>query len=121
MEMLDVINDAAFCTRFGLTRSLATRERDGSIQASQTLCQMRGVVQPSRNSATEVLPEGDRTKPAISVWCGRELNPTYGDSPVLGDVLHWHGRCYRIAAIRDWSQYGYWQATAVEVRHNADG
>lgn len=112
----DVVNDEAFVVPFQLARVTTTRARDGSIQAAGAWCAVRGVVQTASGKATQHLTEGERTLPAIKVWAGQALNPTFGDLPQLGDLINWHGRNYRVIEPRDWSQYGYWQALAVEVR-----
>lgn len=120
--MLDVINDAAFNTSFKLARVPVARHPDGRLLGTnpddlvwQTLS---GVAQSAKGKDTQHLQQGDQTKPAITIWCGRVLNPTWGDLPQLGDLIEWHGRTYRVAEPMDWSQYGYWKAVAIEVRQH---
>lgn len=122
MSMLDVISDAAFNTCFKLARVPIKRERDGSITGNNPddlkWYGLNGVVQPAKGKDTKHLQQGDLTKPGIKVWCGRALNPTWGDAPQLGDLIEWHGRTYRIVEQADWSAYGFWKAIALEVRQN---
>lgn len=115
-DLLPVINDAAFNVHFKIGRVPVQRNRDGSISTEVSWCCLNGVVQPVSSSKTQHLKEGDRFKPTINIYCGRQLNPTWGDLPILGDLVEWHGRTYRVVEQKDWSQYGYWQALAVETR-----
>lgn len=112
----EVVDDEAFAIPFQFARVTTARSRDGAIESAAAWQVVRGVVQPASGQATKHLTEGERTLPAIKVWAGQALNPTFGDLPQLGDLINWHGRNYRVVEPRDWSQYGYWQALAVEVR-----
>ena len=118
ISLLPVINSAVFNTQFKLGRVPVQRNRDGSISKEVHWDCCNGVVQPASESKTQHLKEGDRFNPAITIYCGRQLNPTWGDLPILGDLIEWHGRTYRVVEPKDWSQYGFWQALAVEVRNS---
>ena len=112
----DVVSDPHFTKTFQFARVATTRNRDGTINQNQSWVDVVGVIQPAQKSETKHLIEGDRTLPAIKVWCGHELNPTFGDLPQLGDLICHEGRTYRVVDPKDWSQYHFWSAVAVEVR-----
>jgi hypothetical protein len=117
IDLLPVINDAAFNSTFELGSVPIQRHRDGSMSTEVNWCCLNGVVQPVTENRTQHLNEGDRFNPSIHIYCGDVLNPTWGDLPQLGDVVRWHERTYRIVESKDWSQYGFWQAIATELRN----
>lgn len=117
-EMLEVIDDEDFNTSFRLGVSSGHRADDGVWVDGRDWLDLRAVIQPAKGYKTQHLSEGDRHKPAIHVWCGRELNPTYDGVAKKGDLIEWHGKNYQVVEPMDWSQYGYWQALAIQVIRN---
>lgn len=117
IDLLPVINDAAFNQYFKFGRVPIQRNRDGSIHTEVNWCCLSGVIQPTTDNKTQYLNDGDRFTPSINIYCGQQLNPTWGDLPQLGDLVKWHERIYRVVSSKDWSQYGFWQAIAIEVRN----
>lgn len=112
----DVVGDLNFAKPFMFARVATSRNRDGSLSKTETWVEVVGLIQPAQKSETKNLTEGDRTLPAIKVWCGQALNPTFGDLPQMGDLIDHNGRIYRVIDPHDWSQYHFWSAVAVEVR-----
>ena len=119
-DMYQVISDAVLNQPLQFARFRLQRHADGRLIGNdfnalqwQNLC---AVVQPVKNNQSKFLTEGDQTLDAITIWCCQRLNPTWGNELQLGDVLRYQERIYRIHNVQNWSHYGYWKATATEVR-----
>lgn len=117
MCMRDVITDAAFNTLIQFCRPNVVRNRDGSLSTTKQWQNLCAVVQPASNNDTKHLADGDKTMSMLTIWCSRQLNPTWGDQLQLGDLIRYGEREHRIVMAQDWSQYGYCKAVASEVRH----
>lgn len=115
-DIAELLHDPDFETSF--TVKIASGHRDDSGEWVETVTdeQRLGVIQPASKSDTQYLTEGDKTQTAIKVWSTEYFSTSDSRVPKLGDIITWHTSVYRIVNVKDWSQYGYWQALAVETK-----
>lgn len=115
-DIAELLHDPDFETSF--TVKIASGHRDDSGEWVETVTdeQRLGVVQPASRGDTQYLTEGDKSRVAIKVWSTEYFSASDSRVPKLGDIITWHGNTYRIVNVKDWSQYDYWQALAVETR-----
>ena len=72
-------------------------------------------VQPAGEDV-ERLPEGLRTKNAISVFSVSELRPVRRAENEPSDVVRWDGERYEVGFVEDWNINGkYWRAVCTKV------
>lgn len=114
-DMIDLLNDPDFVTDFVLNISSLERLDNGRQVETLTAHNKSGVIQPAPSKDTQYLEEGDQHKYAIKIWSCEYLSPVDKRIPQLGDVIDWHCTTFRITSVKDWSQYGYWQAIAVQI------
>ena len=116
--MSELLSDPDFVTSFELSISTGRRVRGGEWIESFITETRIGVIQPSSQKDTQYLKEGDKNKLAIRVYSDQSLSASDKNVPKLGDKVKWNNKSYRIASFKDWSQYGYWQALALELDKN---
>lgn len=66
------------------------------------------IVHPTKPDDLQLLPEGERYLPNKKVFSPSAL--------AIGDLFEYQGHSWRIAALGDWSEYGFFNAIA--VRHD---
>lgn len=72
-----------------------------------------GVIQPtSAQDAINFLPEGERQKNAITIYCAQDLQMGDGMG-IRPDEVMYDGQTYRIAFSKNFKRYGYWFAIGV--------
>lgn len=120
-DIAELIHDPDFETSFTVKIASGVRQDDGSYTEILTEHNRLGVVQPASRGDTQYLTEGDKSRVAIKVWSTEYFSTSDSRVPKLGDIITWHGNQYRIVNVKDWSQYDYWQALAVETRGALDG
>lgn len=116
-DIAELIDDPDFCTSFTIMVSDSYRQDDGEWIEGFEPYKMTGVIQPASSRDTAHMIDGDEYRGAINVWA-RQMIATADNSERcagLGDLIDWHCKRYRVVNSKDWSQYGYWQAMAVEV------
>ena len=114
-NMTELLNDPDFVTDFVLKIAGGDRLADGRFVEKVTCHNKSGVIQPAPSKETQYLTEGDRYRHAIKIWSCEYLSAVDSRVPQLGDILGWHCADYRIVSVKDWSEYGYWQAMAVQL------
>lgn len=109
--------------RFALTASLYIERFAGGTWADgrwvgeqPELVALTANVQPAGGRQKLALPEGDRTKDAITVWSTSSLQPVLRSEGKPGDIVLWNNRRYEAVNLNDWSANGnYWEVTCVGV------
>lgn len=93
------LNDPFFATRVNF-------EEKGEI-----IC----VIQPASNEELQILPEGDRFNPTVSIFSRDEINNK--------DLFNHNNMRYRVITSPQWSDYGYYHslATRYEGSQTDDG
>lgn len=114
-DMSELLTDPDFVTDFTVFIAGGHYERGGVWVETLTPENRRGVIQPAAPKDTQYLVDGDKSRQVIKVWSSEYLSTSDERVPKLGDKLTWHGDEHRIVHVKDWSQYGYWQALAVQV------
>lgn len=114
-DMSELLLDLDFVTDFVIQVASGARVRGAAWVETLLSEDRRGVIQPASQKDTEFLAEGDRSRQAIKIWSAEYLSASDERVPKLGDKILWHGDTHRIVSVKDWSQYSYWQALAVQV------
>lgn len=114
-DISDILHDPDFETEFVLEIKRTERHENGRLIESTDRQSKFGVIQPASLKETQYLDEGDRNKQSINIWSDEYLSAVDNICPQLGDIVEWHCRRYRVVAVKDWSEYGYWKALAVEL------
>lgn len=114
-DMSELLLDPDFVTDFKVKTTSGHRVRGGQWVETAIVVDRHGVIQPAAPKDTQFLPEGDRSRQAIKVYSNEYLSTSDERVPKLGDKITWHDDEHRIVSVKDWSQYGYWQALAVQI------
>lgn len=113
IDVSEVINDPDFARDFTVERFSGSFANEGEYTATSTTLQRYGIIQPATaEDAINFLPEGERQKNLIRVWCTEEIRMGDGDGN-NSDVVVDGGLKYRVAFAKRWQQNGYWFAIAV--------
>ena len=97
-------------TSFIIHRSPGHWEGGRFIQDAPETITARGNVQPPKESEIEQLPEGDRTTGIMCFVTPTEIFMTRKDG--VSDELEWSGKRYKVLAVKDWAQHGFYKAFA---------
>ncbi len=102
---------------FTVERLTYTRTPTGTEPRSQTF-QALGCIHPATPEQLEAVPEEDRHETAIAIYTDftLSLGQDHGVSYVAPDRIHWAGETWWLTRLRDWSQFGYYQGTAVKLQ-----
>ena len=68
----------------------------------------------------QLLPEEEKTDTFIAIYTDYPLSTgtpedAGASSFIAPDRIHWNGQTWRVVRVRDWSQFGYYQAYAVLI------
>ena len=97
-------------------RRLTYRLSQGTTTVTHTDTQAEGYIHPGTPEMVQLLPEEERHKEFIAIYTGFPLslgsNPG-GVSWTAADRILYDGKVWKLAKLRDWSQFGYYQGLAV--------
>lgn len=118
IDVSELIDDPDFAAPFSVRRVT-----NGIVQSGPAAGELAptyvdvgpftGVIQPNGSpDVLLVLPEGLRGDRAISIWVRERLYNGDGSTP--SDYVMHDSTIWRVFALKNWEQHGYWQAWAVE-------
>ena len=107
------------CTAFTVERITYTRSRTGTTSRSVTE-QAMGCIHPGTPEMIQLLPEEERAEEFIAIYTDYALSTgvsedTSAHSFIGPDRIHWNSRTWRVVRVRDWQNFGYYQAYAVKI------
>lgn len=73
-----------------------------------------GIVQPAKQSALEVLPEGEQNVEALLIHTKDEIIMGNSDN-LISDIIIWQGAEYRVAFKKPWQLNGFSWVIAVKL------
>ena len=105
------------CTSFSVDRITYTRSRSGTTSRTVT-AQAQGCIHPGTPEMLQLLPEEEREEQFIAIYTDYALSTgtTEGSgasSFIAPDRVHWNNQTWRVVRVRDWQNFGYYQAYAV--------
>ena len=75
------------------------------VPSAVTVFHIQAVVTPASQDNMQLLPEGELTTDAISIYTTTSLQETVGITGTTADKVSWSGRTYRVVLIRPWGQF----------------
>ena len=97
-------------------RRLTYRLSQGITTVTHADHTAEGCIYPGTPEMVQLLPEEERHKEFIAIYTGFPLslgsNPG-GTTWTAADRILYDGKTWKLARLRDWSQFGYYQALAV--------
>ena len=107
------------CTAFTVDRITYTRSRSGTSSRTVTE-QAMGTIHPGTPEMIQLLPEEEKTDEFIAIYTDYALSTgtpeSSGASSFNGpDRIRWNGQTWRVVRVRDWQNFGYYQAYAVKI------
>ena len=107
------------CTAFTVARITYTRSRSGTTSRSVTE-QAMGCIHPGTPEMIQLLPEEEKAEEFIAIYTDYALSTGVPEdsgahSFTGADRVHWAGKTWRVVRVRDWQNFGYYQAYAVMV------
>ena len=107
------------CTAFTVERITYTRSRTGTTSRSRT-AQALGCIHPGTPEMIRLLPEEEKADEFIVIYTDYALSTGIPEeagavSFTAPDRVHWGGRTWRVVRVRDWQNFGYYQAYAVKI------
>ena len=97
-------------------RRLTYRLSQGTTTVTHADLPAEGSIHPGTLEVVQLLPEKERHKEFIAVYTDFPLslrtNPV-GVTWTAADRILYDGRVWKLAKLRDWSQFGYYQGLAV--------
>ena len=109
------------CTAFTVERITYTRSRSGTTSRSVTV-QALGCIHPGTPEMIQLLPEEEKKEEFIAIYTDYALSigtpEASGASSFTGaDRVHWAGKTWRVVRVRDWQNFGYYQAYAIRMNN----
>lgn len=109
LDIPEIFDDPEFLSEIGLRRSTGQRQTDGTWSGTYgAAVPTEAIVHPTKPDDLQLLPEGERHLPSLKVFTEAPL--------AAGDLIDYQGHTWRVAALGDWSAYGFHNAVA--VRHS---
>ena len=97
-------------------RRLTYRISQGTTTVTHADLPAEGCIHPGTPEMVQLLPEEERHKELIAIYTSFPLslgiNPG-GVAWTAADRILYDGRVWKLVRLRDWSQFGYYQALAV--------
>ena len=119
INISEIVNDPDFAQSFSLVRSSGTWTLGRFVSTSTTLSRY-GVILPMTTKEITQLATGDALQGYIKVYCVDNIYTTRldtaGDAGGLSDEVVWQGDNYKVLAVQQFSDFGYWQASCVRKR-----
>ena len=118
MNITDVLFDPELgCTAFTVERITCTRTRLGTTSRSTT-AQALGCIHPGTPEMLQLLPEEEKAEEFIVIYTDYALSTGVPENAgassfTAPDRIRWAGKTWRVVRVRDWQNFGYYQAYAV--------
>jgi len=112
------VTNPDMCEYYDVIRNKGSWKAGGWSQDTSKTMTFYGVVSVADDRALAMVPEGDRVTGGMNFWSTAEMFVTNEAAMGTSDVLVWRGEQYRIMAVRQYPNHGYFRATAVRMRGN---
>ena len=105
-------------------RRLTYRLSQGTTTVSHAVLPAEGCIHPGTPEIIQLLPEEEKAEEFIAIYTDYPLSTgtpeASGASSFTGpDRIQWNGRTWRVVRVRDWQNFGYYQAYAVLMHEEA--
>ncbi|MEX3929746.1 hypothetical protein AB4Y36_38045 [Paraburkholderia sp. BR10936] len=107
MNLADVVLDPEWVGEWPIHRRSGHYDAGGHWVETLTPGTITAAIHPASDDAMAMLPEGERYLEGIKVYA---LEPVR-----QGDQIEWHGDRWRVARLQDYSDYGFYDATATRL------
>lgn len=115
INVSELINDPDFAQTFTVTRTTGAWVEGNFTQAIPTTLNIIGIIQPMNTNDMVQLPEGDAIKGAINIYSLTPINTTSQTPSAVSDQVTWKGEQYKIIQTQNYSDWGYYKASAVRI------
>ena len=82
-----------------------------------------GCIHPGTPEMIQLLPEEEREEQFIAIYTDYALSTGIPESTGVSftgpDRIHWKNQTWRVVYVRDWENFGYYQAYAVLMRETS--
>lgn len=116
LSVAEIINDADLAESFQVIRTTGSFVKGVWTSAAPTTLSLVGSVQPAGSTDINMVPEGDRVKGMVAVWCNDPLYTTSTDGSNTSDIIVWHGVQWRVLSVEPWNDAGYYHAVASRMK-----
>ena len=107
MNMAEVIFDDEWHQVLEVDQRGGSYDAGGAWVETYTRVQVDAAAHPATMDQMQMLAEGERELPGIKVYSAQPIG--------FGDLIYWNGNTWRVAGLQEYSDYGFWDCTA--VRH----
>jgi hypothetical protein len=120
----ELITDPDFMQSFSVYRTTGSFVKGAWVAAEPKEFEMKGVITPASPKEINQLPEGDRISGAISVYTRDRVYSTDSSATVsrrtgqgvISDKIIWKGEYYKVYALSDYSDYGFYNVVAARTK-----
>jgi len=123
LNIAELLSDPDFVQSVVVNRRVnqlvTTGDAAGEIGIQTFLLSVNMCVQPVKDpDDLNVLPEGQRSSKMMKFYSLVALHCDDGDLPsgstdAIFDVVQWNGEKYKLLHVRNWADYGYYEAIGV--------
>jgi hypothetical protein len=90
------------------------------VDGAEATAAIRASVQPLRGRELLSLPEGERTREWVKIYCASELRTLDEAAGTRADTIIYQGKAYQVRQVEPWEATGmvigpYWKALACRV------
>jgi hypothetical protein len=107
MDLSEVIFDEDWYRVATIDRESGQYDEGGAWVVTWTRDTLECAIHPADAGAMQLLPEGERNLAGIKVY---SVDPL-----LLRDLVYHKGETWRVAASANWSDYGFYDCTAVRL------
>jgi hypothetical protein len=92
----------------------------GRWQESENPITLEGTIVPDNPKDLDQVPEGDRVKGIITVYCPQQIYTTHAISDGqqgagTSDQIEWHSERYRVYSTQPFIDYGFYKAIGIRM------
>jgi cell division protein YceG involved in septum cleavage len=116
ISLTRVANSPAFAQAYTVNRSTGSFQQGGYVSTT-TARAFWGIVQPATEEDLQQVPEGDRSTGMMGFISEQPMHKTRaaGSASGIGDTVTWRGQDYRVVAVTQWGDFGFFKAIAARL------
>lgn len=111
----DSVSNPDIAEPFTILRNMGVFGEGGWVASTPEVITVYGTVSVAGQRELQVLPEADRSNESRVFHSVTPMFVTDGDRSGTSDILVWRGENYRVLAVRNYDQRGYWAAIGVRT------
>jgi len=118
IQVDEILDDFDVCSAFTIFRKTGNFVAGGWQQATAVVIPALGAIRNANGREIEMTPEADRVHELLTFRSTTQMFVTNGAGAMTSDVLQYQDSNFRVLAVKNYSDQGYWWAIAARMTGN---